>query len=657
MALVYRTQQLTEIWANSGSAEDIQMAVDTAAAAGGGNVYIPSGTFNFFQVGVSWSSVTVPGGVNVFGMGSDKTILVQPAVPPFDSSMFQLDGNNGKPIRISGIYFKGKVTNDETQNNWGIGVDNAIDFRIDHCKFTDFCGASISTYGSNIKGVIDHNDFDAPYKETYPGDWAYGILVHGANVWRSLDNYLGKYVAGTIYIENNVFRRLRYAATENGAGFFVFRYNDVYLCPNYGGWAKAGVDVHEGSSGYPGGRGLEAYSNNFFLMADYGQQGFKLRGGGGVIYNNTINVDINIWLIYADINNPQNYVNELYIWNNIGGSFSKYAFYIENTHYFMYAKSGYTPYTYPHPLTLEEPTTITPWTATLEEKTYRITMPSEVHAEGQIYRFKQWEDGDTNPVKTVTLTADTTLTATYELMETPTYTLTLSATTGGTTSPAPGNYPLDENTQQQVTAIPDTNYKFNYWELDSTVRTENPITVAMTRDYSLRAVFEYVPPPPLTTTIRGIVRDVSGNMMPGAIVTTNGYADVTEIDGSYELLNMPAQQYTLSIMKEGYATETLMVDASAGGIITLPDVYLQPAVPPPPRPCFIATVAYGSNLTPQLNVLRCFRDKCLPDTLVAIYYRVGAHLASWMKSRRAAKRYTREVLNLLVKLLKKGVME
>jgi hypothetical protein len=73
-----------------------------------------------------------------------------------------------------------------------------------------------------------------------------------------------------------------------------------------------------------------------------------------------------------------------------------------------------------------------------------------------------------------------------------------------------------------------------------------------------------------------------------------------------------------------------------------------------PSPCFVATVAYGSSLAPQLNVLRHFRDKCLPDALVVVYYCVGAHLASWIKGRKAVKRYVREVLNLLVRLLKRG---
>jgi len=79
----------------------------------------------------------------------------------------------------------------------------------------------------------------------------------------------------------------------------------------------------------------------------------------------------------------------------------------------------------------------------------------------------------------------------------PTYhTLIVTATTGGTTNPAPGRYDVEEGTSAVVTAIPDASYRFVQWELDGTIKTENPITIIMSVDYSLRAIFEELPPPP-----------------------------------------------------------------------------------------------------------------------------------------------------------------
>jgi len=76
-----------------------------------------------------------------------------------------------------------------------------------------------------------------------------------------------------------------------------------------------------------------------------------------------------------------------------------------------------------------------------------------------------------------------------QLLLVPQYTLTISATAGGTTDPAPGSYVYDEGTEVTVTAIPDEFYEFDHWELDGAVRSENPIDVLMDADHTLHAVF------------------------------------------------------------------------------------------------------------------------------------------------------------------------
>jgi hypothetical protein len=58
----------------------------------------------------------------------------------------------------------------------------------------------------------------------------------------------------------------------------------------------------------------------------------------------------------------------------------------------------------------------TPYTETLTQGTYTISMPKEVIVEGQIYYFSQWEDGSTSPERTINLNSDLTLTATYKLL-------------------------------------------------------------------------------------------------------------------------------------------------------------------------------------------------------------------------------------------------
>jgi parallel beta-helix repeat protein len=70
------------------------------------------------------------------------------------------------------------------------------------------------------------------------------------------------------------------------------------------------------------------------------------------------------------------------------------------------------------------------------------------------------------------------------------YTLTILSSTGGTTDPTPGVYTYAAGSNISVTAIPDTNYAFDHWELDgANIGVTNPITVTMDTNHTLHAVF------------------------------------------------------------------------------------------------------------------------------------------------------------------------
>jgi len=105
------------------------------------------------------------------------------------------------------------------------------------------------------------------------------------------------------------------------------------------------------------------------------------------------------------------------------------------------------------------------------------------------YEFDYWIlDSVTktkNPID-VTMDANHTITAYFAAIE---YILTIETTTGGTTDPAPGTYTHPEGASVVVTAIPDSGYEFDYWKLDGTTRTENPIDVLMDSDHTLTAYF------------------------------------------------------------------------------------------------------------------------------------------------------------------------
>jgi len=112
-----------------------------------------------------------------------------------------------------------------------------------------------------------------------------------------------------------------------------------------------------------------------------------------------------------------------------------------------------------------------------------------------------------------------------------TYTLTITTTTGGTTNPALGTYTYAEGTNVSVTAIPDTNYQFAYWELDgSYAGTVNPITISMYNNHTLRAVFALITYTLTITTTAGGTTDPA----PGTYVYVNGsYASVTALPSAH----------------------------------------------------------------------------------------------------------------------------
>jgi hypothetical protein len=355
--------------AEPGSPQDIQTAIDQMASLGGGTVYLPSAEFTF-----NGETVTIPGGVNVIGQGMGNTILRQTKAAPFNS-MFRVSGGNGKPTRISGIQFIGLVTSSaEPVDGTAIELNEAMNFRVDHCNFTDFPNTAIGVYAyitGKTRGVIDHNIIDNPYKDVYPTTiWAYGIVISGQLWWEpDTSKFLGKYETAPsgypiVYIEDNTFSRCRHAIASNQGAWYVARYNTISEARDR---SFGQVDVH-GSSGPTtcGGRGFEVYNNTIYAPLGYTAYtvAIQARGGGGVIFNNTIVLNAAMQAcVYLgrDSSVPAYQVKQLYIWDNninTGIMVDNRTNYVQDVDYFLRAPTqtqdgfSYTPYPYPHPLTL-----------------------------------------------------------------------------------------------------------------------------------------------------------------------------------------------------------------------------------------------------------------------------------------------------------------
>jgi hypothetical protein len=387
---------LPAIKAESGSPEDIQKAVDIIASLGGGVVYIPKGNFTFSinytlkRINNGYAGVQIPGGVGVIGAGRDKTILFCPLSCwnyslRSSQAFFVLDGRNNNPIRISGITFQGSVNlslgADDDRYLAGILAYGVKDYRIDHNTFLDFPHTAIGVSGNYVhkwnRGVIDHNIFDNPYKDTfwnYTGNlpyWGYGIIVGGDYPnYPSMDYYLGNYHNNTAFIEDNLFSRHRHSiAMSASGGWSVVRRNNftTMIISYYGSY----IDAHGGARGYEVYNNMinnsptdyRSVGNQTQYYGKYMGVGVNPRGGSGMVFNNTfINFDYGAAIqLSNDQSNPTYRLNGFWVWNNafinvtteLGISAGDFNI-TEGKEYFLFKKSCYQPYLYPHPLTLED---------------------------------------------------------------------------------------------------------------------------------------------------------------------------------------------------------------------------------------------------------------------------------------------------------------
>ena len=148
-----------------------------------------------------------------------------------------------------------------------------------------------------------------------------------------------------------------------------------------------------------------------------------------------------------------------------------------------------------------------PYTLTITSTSGGTTSPapgSYQHLEGTVvnvtaipgsgYNFDHWkldgaDVGDANPYS-VTMDDNHTLHAVFTEAPPPTYNLTITSTSGGTTNPSPGSYTYDEGTVVDVRAIPDSGYVFDHWVRDgSEAGAEITISVTVDADHTLHAVF------------------------------------------------------------------------------------------------------------------------------------------------------------------------
>jgi hypothetical protein len=147
------------------------------------------------------------------------------------------------------------------------------------------------------------------------------------------------------------------------------------------------------------------------------------------------------------------------------------------------------------------------------------------------YRFYNWSgdaSGTSNPI-TILMDRDKTIKANFLRQ----YSLTIEAGEGGTTSPSPGTYKYDTGSQVQVTAVPNTNYEFVNWT-GGVSGTQNPVTVTMNSDTTIKANFRLKPKLTIQAGTGGTTNPSPGDYY----YATGAQVQVTAVpDTNYEFVN------------------------------------------------------------------------------------------------------------------------
>jgi MYXO-CTERM domain-containing protein len=336
------------ITAQSGSTADLQLAVDSASKDD--VVEVPAGTFSFA------GTLKMKAGVTLRGAGQSATILTKTGTAT--EALITVDCSNGEPFVISDLTLVG-IDNDTTSiMDKGIRLTkDCTDFRITRCTFRRFGEAAIHISG-RMRGVIDHSSFLKVYRATI-GNFGYGVVVYGDGV-ASWNRPLALGTQDAVFVEDCYFTGNRHAIASNNGSRYVFRHNTISdNAPTF-----QAIDAHGFEYGSKrGSRSYEIYGNSVNNSVAC-WSAIAIRGGDGVIFDNTVVAGATASIRLTNGSGSGCYpckdqIRELHIWNNtykgapvcatVNNGFTDDI--KEGRDFFCFARPGYTPYTYPHPLT------------------------------------------------------------------------------------------------------------------------------------------------------------------------------------------------------------------------------------------------------------------------------------------------------------------
>lgn len=277
----------SDVTAASCSWDDIRSAVDQAQP--GDTVHVPAGTCTWTKTFLLNKAVTL------MGAGMDVTTIVN-AVPNDSVSQgypnnippqFMKMGSNGPGLtRITGFTFDAGPGAKDQQNNGQFWVSGSSpNWRIDHNGFVVNRSSMITVYQSPAGGLIDHNRFVTLgwYMSIYGQN---GGGSTGDASWAQPSN-LG--TSNALYIEDNTF-----TSTSADGSPGIDGWTGEKVVARYNTFTMTRISNHgtETSTRLRSGRTYEFYNN----VMNYPGSGIRntaadaiqIRGGTGVIFNNTV---------------------------------------------------------------------------------------------------------------------------------------------------------------------------------------------------------------------------------------------------------------------------------------------------------------------------------------------------------------------------------
>jgi len=275
---------------SNGTQADVQAKVNLCVD--GDTVTLPVGTFTY-RAGSIYPQIAidVTKAIKIIGAGIDQTIIID-EVPRVggNGTVFVLAPTSTTALSdFSGMTIRGGTSVTSNTDTFGAihidAVSTVPNVRVHHIKMDSIYGRNFTVTGS-VLGVIDHCTFIRGAGrwngcfDIHHNSWK-GVGNMGDNSWADGTN-LGTEKA--LYIEDCSLSGYDGATCVDsmGGSRIVFRHNAVTASV----FGNHGTDT---SQRYRSARSFEVYSNNFTASAR-GQDKARavyLRGGTGVVYNNT----------------------------------------------------------------------------------------------------------------------------------------------------------------------------------------------------------------------------------------------------------------------------------------------------------------------------------------------------------------------------------